>query len=195
MKTIISRLNDEQGVIGRAKVDPSAFAALYDHYFPRIYSYALYRLQDVQAADDLTAHVFEEALANINRYQAKRGPFSAWIFAIARNTINKHLRAQKIRRWVSLDAVAHQSAADSPTVEEIVIQNERLARLIPLLARLDDRRRDLIALKFGAGLPNRRIAELTGLTESNVGVILYRTLRHLREQLREGDGDGEDHEL
>ena len=66
---------------------------------------------------------------------------------------------------------------------------------MPLIKELDDRERDLLALKFGAGLTNRRIARLTGLTESNVGVILYRTLHHLREQLREEEGYEEGHEL
>ena len=192
MESIISSPRDEQALAVRSKVDPNAFAALYDHYFPRIYSYALYRLQDAQMADDITAQVFEKTLANIERYQPARGPFAAWIFTIARNEINKYLRARRFRRWVSLDTIAHQPISDTPSVEEIVIWNEQLARLMPLLAELDERQRDLLALKFGAGLTNRRIAELTGLTESNVGVILYRTLHHLREKLREEDGYEED---
>ena len=195
MERTISSLHDEQAIVIRAKADPSAFAELYDHYFPRIYRYALYRLQDAQAADDITAQVFEKTLANIDRYRPARGSFGAWIFAIARNTINKHLRARKVRRWVSLDAVTHQPIENSLSVEEIVVRNERLARLMPLIKELDDRERELLALKFGAGLTNRRIAQLTGLTESNVGVILYRTLHHLREQLREEEGYEEGHEL
>ena len=195
MESTISGLHDEQALVICAKADPSAFAKLYDHYFPHIYRYALYRLQDPQAADDIAAQAFEKTLANIKRYQPARGSFGTWIFAIARNTINKHLRAQKVRRWVSLDAVSHQLIEDSPSVEEIVDRDEMLARLMPLIKELDDRKRDLLALKFGAGLTNRRIAQLTGLTGSNVGVILYRTLHHLREQLREEDEYEEGHEI
>lgn len=184
----MSSLPDEQALVVRSKVDPSAFAALYEHYFPRIYSYALYRLEDARTADDITAQVFEKTLANIERYQPARGPFAPWIFAIARNTINKHLRARKFQGWISLDAVAHRATDGSPSVEEIAARNEALARLLTLLSELEDRKRDLLALKFGAGMTNRRIAELTGLTESNVGVILYRTLRYLRDRLQEEDG-------
>ena len=193
MDSIITSLHNEEALVIRAKAEPSAFAELYDHYFPHIYRYALYRLQDAQTVDDITAQVFEVALANIHRFQPARGSFASWIFAIARNTINKHLRARKLRRWVSLDTLAHQLTDDSPTLEEIVSQNERLARLMPLISELDDRQRDLVALKFGAGLTNRRIAQLTGLTESNVGVILYRTLHYLRARLRE-EGDEQEHE-
>jgi RNA polymerase sigma-70 factor (ECF subfamily) len=195
MESATSGLYDEQELAIRAKADSSAFAELYDHYFPRVYGYALYRLQDAQAADGVTAQTFEKTLTNIKRYQPARGSFGAWIFAIARNTINKHLRAQKVRRWVSLDAVSHQLVEDSPSVEEIVARDEMLARLMPLIKELDGRKRDLLAFKFGAGLTNRRIAQLTGLTESNVGVILYRTLHHLREQLREEDEYEEGHEF
>ena len=60
---------------------------------------------------------------------------------------------------------------------------EERDRLLAALARLPARERDLIGLKFAAGLTNRRIADLTGLTESNVGVILYRTIRRLRTDL------------
>lgn len=185
MESTTSNLYDEQILAIRAKTDSSAFAELYDHYFPRIYRYALYRLQDAQAADDITAQVFEKTLTNIKQYQPARGSFGAWIFAIARNAINKHLQVQTVRRWISLDAVLHRPVENSLSVEEIAVQNERLSRLMPLVKELDERERDLLALKFGAGLTNRRIAQLTGLTASNVGVILYRTLHHLREQLRE----------
>ena len=51
------------------------------------------------------------------------------------------------------------------------------------MARLSDREQDLIALKFAAGLTNRRIAEMTGLSQNNVGVILYRAVRRLRAKL------------
>jgi RNA polymerase sigma factor (sigma-70 family) len=185
MESTISSLRDEKALLIRAQSDPGAFATVYDHYFPRIYSYVLFRLQDAQTADDITAQVFEKVLAHIQRYRPERGPFTAWIFAIARNTINKHLRAQRLRRWVPLDAAGHQAIDRSPTVEEIAIHNETLARVMSLLAELGDRERDLLSLKFGAGLTNRRIAKLTGLTESNVGVILYRTLHYLRDRLQE----------
>lgn len=173
---------DEQVLVARAQAEPAAFTAVYDLYFSRIYNYVLYRLQDAQAADDITAQVFERLLAKINTYQPERGPFAPWLFTIARNTINSHLRSQQLRRWVSLDMVASQ-AIPSATLEEIAIRNEQLARLMAIIAKMDDRSRDLIALKFGAGLTNRRIAELTGLSESNVGVILYRAIGHLRDQL------------
>jgi RNA polymerase sigma-70 factor (ECF subfamily) len=185
METAIGSLCDEEKIIARSKADPCAFAPLFDHYYPRIYRYALYRVQDAEVVDDIAAHVFEKALANIHQYQPSRGSFAAWIFGIARNAVRKHFRAQRFHRLISLDATGYQPPAGLHPVGEIAERNDTLACLMPLLSKLGDRERDLIALKFGGGLTNRRIAQLTGLSESNVGVILYRTLRLLRDQLRE----------
>jgi RNA polymerase sigma factor (sigma-70 family) len=187
MESAVGSLCDEEKIIAHSKADPRAFAPLFDRYYPQIYRYAFYRVQDAEAADDIAAHVFEKALANIRQYQVSRGSFAAWIFGIARNAVRKHFRAQRIRRLVSLDAATYQWQDSSHSVEEIADRNDTLARLLPLLSKLGDRERDLIALKFGGGLTNRRIAQLMGLTESNVGVILYRTLRLLRDQLQEGE--------
>jgi RNA polymerase sigma-70 factor (ECF subfamily) len=74
-------------------------------------------------------------------------------------------------------------------VEEIATDNELLRELLPLIGNLPERERDILALKFGAEMTNRSIAGITGLTESNVGVILYRTLRRLRDQLQENDDE------
>lgn len=183
MDSVLTMMSsEEQVLVSRAQAEPAAWTAIYDLYFSRIYNYAMYRLQDAQAADDVTAQVFERLLTRIGSYRPERGSFASWLFTIARNTINSHLRAQKVRQWVSLDAAEYQ-LTPSATLEEITARDELLARLMGMIARMDERSRDLIALKFGAGLTNRRIAELTGLSESNVGVALYRAISHLRDQI------------
>ncbi|MDY6876213.1 MAG: sigma-70 family RNA polymerase sigma factor [Chloroflexota bacterium] len=175
-------LPNELALVARATAEPAAFAAIYDHYFPRVYNYVRYRVQDAEAADDVTAQVFERALVNIGRFSPERAPFAAWLFAIARNAANDYLRAQRRRRWLSLQVLRDWASAE-PQPEEVVIRDETRAELLASLARLSDRERDLIALKFAAGLTNRHIAELTGLGASNVGVILYRAVRRLRAEL------------
>ena len=183
MDGIVAELPNELALIARASVEPAAFAALYDHYFPRVYNYTRYRVGDAQAADDLTAQTFERVLANILDYRPTRGPFAAWLFVIARNAVNDHLRAQKRRHWRSLVSLRNQ-ASPLPGPEESLISDETKAELLAALARLSDRERDLVALKFTSGLTNRRIAELTGLSQSNVAVILYRAVRRLRAEMR-----------
>ena len=174
---------DERALVAGALADPAAFAAVYDHYFPRIYSYIRYRVPDAATADDLTAGVFERVLTSLDRYNPEQAPFAAWLFTIARNVVTDHLRALGRHRWLSLDVLRGQASL-APAPDDLALAGEERTLLLHALARLSDRERDLLALKFVAELTNRRIAALTGLSESNVGVILYRAIGRLRADLQ-----------
>jgi len=173
---------DEPVLVIRAMTDSSAFAALYDHYFPLVHKYVFYRVGDTQTADDLVSQIFERMLTDLNKYQPDRAPFGAWLFGVARHVVGDHFRSLKRRRWFSLDDLHDLPSAD-PAPEEIAAQNELGKQLSNSLAKLTDRERDLIGLKFAGGLTNRAIASLTRLSETNVGVILYRAVKHLRMEL------------
>ena len=182
MNTTFTALADERALIERATVESAAFAAIYEHYFPRIYSYVRYRVQDGALADDITAQIFERLLVHIGSYDSNGAPFAVWLFAIARNAVGDHLRSVRRRRWLPFDALREMASAE-PRPEDIVVRGETREALLAAVAELSERERDLIALKFGAQLTNRRIASLTGLSESNVGVIVYRAVRRLRVAL------------
>ena len=188
MAGTIAASRDDLPLVARARVEPAAFAALYDRYFTRVYNYIRYRIGDAQTTDDLTGQVFERVLANLGHYCPDRAPFAAWLFAIARNTVYDHLRAQKRHRWLSLDALRDRCSAD-PEQQHVLEREEVHGELLNAVSRLGERERNLIAFKFGAGLTNRRIAELTGLSPSNVGVILYRAVRRLRVELNVQEKD------
>ena len=165
----------------------SLLAERFEELFPRIYGYALYRLRDPEEANDIVSTTFTEAVSNIDRFDPEKGSLDTWLLAIARNVIRKYLRARRIRKLVSFELLSNNPSTSLRWIEEIADNNELLREVIPLLRRLPDRERDILSLKFGAGITNRSIAEIVGLTESNVGVILYRTLRRLRDQLMEDD--------
>jgi len=173
---------DERALVARATAEPAAFAAIYDHYFPRVYNYVRYRVRDAAAADDITAEVFEALWAKLGSYRPERAPFGVWLFAVVRNAVNDFLRASQRRRWLRLDDL-REHADGSPPPDQVVQRDETRQELLAALARLGERERDLLALKFAAGMTNRHIAELTGLGESHVGVIVYRSIRRLRREL------------
>ena len=74
---------------------------------------------------------------------------------------------------------------DAVPLEDSIILAQDKKQILSALASLDARAVEIVALKFGGRLTNRQVAELTDLTESNVGVILYRTLAKLRRLLTE----------
>lgn len=176
-------LSHEKARAHQAPANPDAFARLYTQYLPRVYNYMRYRLDDAQTADDLTGQVFYRALATADQYDPQRGPFIAWLFGIAHHVVNDHFRRQKRWQWLPLDSLRQRFSLD-PQPEEAVILSELHTAVLQAVARLNDRERDIIALKFAAGLNNRQIAEMTGLSATNVGVLLYRTMQQLRTTLQ-----------
>jgi len=176
-------LPQEQALVARAQAEPKAFAAVYDHYYPRVYTYARYRVSETHAAEDLTAQIFERVLVRIGDYDPDRAPFAAWLFTIARNVVNDHLRAAQRHPMVSLEAQYHLVSSE-PLPEEAAVHREANTELLAALEALSDREREIVALKFVGGLTNRRIADIVRLSEKHVSVILYRAVQRLRRQLQ-----------
>ena len=188
MVTAIMEPPKEIALARRAASDPAAFASIYDHYFPRVYNYIRYRVRRADVTDDLTALTFERTLSRIDTFDPERSAFPTWLFAIARHAVNDHMRARRRQRWVSLDWLRGRLGEAVPA-DEALIRKERKHRLLVAVDRLGQRERDILALKFGAGHTNRQISRLTGLTESNVGVILHRAVRKLRNDLIDEERD------
>jgi RNA polymerase sigma-70 factor, ECF subfamily len=166
----------------RVHHDPAAFQEFYERYFSRIYNYIICRVGETQAAEDLTARVFEQALDRLPGYQPQRAGFGSWLFGIARNTLNYHLRFKMRHKWLPLEAAAHMPSR-SLAPEQQYIYEETRQELIAALSKLSQRDRDLLGLKFGGRLTNRKIAELTGMTESAASVALFRAIERLRKAL------------
>ncbi len=179
---LLSPLTNEPILVDRAKADPEAFAAIYDFYFAQIYNYARYRVLDPVTADDLTSDIFEKVLVKLHTFRPERGPFSAWLFTIARKTVNYSLRRQKVRQWVSLEHIRSRTSKD-PKPDEVAANNEIQQELLAAVRHLSERERELIALKFSAGLTNRAISETTGFEEGHVAVILHRAIKRIRAQM------------
>ena len=157
--------------------------ALYAEQLPRIYNYFRYRVGRGPVAEDLTSATFEKAWRARHRYRRDLASFTTWLFTVARNVAVDHYRQR--RPHVPLEEAA--TVAGGPTPEELSEQRSDIEHLARLMARLPDRERELVALKYGAGLTNRAIARMTGLSESNVGTILHRTIQELRADWKDGD--------
>jgi RNA polymerase sigma factor (sigma-70 family) len=156
------------------------FGRLYETYLPKIYQYTRYRVADREAAEDLTSDIFNKALDGFKSFNPEKAAFSTWIFSIARNTIidyyRKHAKESKVRRDAEPDNLL---SSDSP--EEKITRSEEITRLRECILKLNDNEQELISLKFSGAMTNREIARITGLSESNVGTILCRAIRKLRD--------------
>ncbi len=153
-----------------------AFDELYRRDRDAVHAYAAGLLRDRVAAEDVTALAFERAYRRRRSFDPKRGTRRAWLFGIARNAALDELRRR--RRQATLVAEPVDEAAISPEQgAEVAV---RRAALRAALASLASRERELVALKFFAGLTNPEIARVIGISESNAGTRLHRVIEKLR---------------
>jgi RNA polymerase sigma-70 factor, ECF subfamily len=152
------------------------FERLYRSSRDDVYAYAAGLLRDRPAAEEVTAAAFERAYRKRSRFDAERGGARAWLFGIARNAALDELRRRGRQAELSTDPVDAASLPDGGDQ-----RNELRLLLDGALGKLETRERELIALKFFAGLSNGEIARVIGVSSSNVGTRLNRTMDKLRE--------------
>ena len=155
------------------------FARLYDDFMPKVFRYVICRVNNRLTAEDLTSTVFEKALNNFERYSEDKAAFSSWIFSITRNTIIDYYRTNSKRQIVSLDEAPDVPSGQLSSQEDVENEAEKKC-LRDCLAKLPEKDQEIIRLKFYAELDNRQIARMLGLSESNVGVKLFRAIKRLR---------------
>ncbi len=153
------------------------FEALYRSARDDVYAYVATLLRDRAAAEDVTAAAFERAYRKQRTYKPGRGSERAWLFGIARNAALDELRRRK--RAAALAAEPVDTGATAP--EDAAETALRRAAVRVALARIEPRERELIALKFHAGLDNAEIAAVLGVSVSNAGTQLHRAMTKLRE--------------
>jgi RNA polymerase sigma factor (sigma-70 family) len=161
-----------------------AFTVLYELFMPKVYRYISFRISDENMAQDLTSIVFEKALTKFGGFNPQKASFSTWIFTIARNTVIDHYRVYKKHEDVVTN-VETKTTAQYPSPEDEVIKAENTKRLRIFLSRLNKREQEAVILKYSNGMSNRKIGEILNLTETNVGSILCRTIRKLRDSFVE----------
>lgn len=176
---------DRAGELCEEGLSKEVFARLFHAYYKRVYKYICYRINNHYAAEDICSHVFETVIAKYASYSPEKANFEVWLFAIARNAVNDYFRSRKRGFAFSLDAVLNAVLA-KPSPEELVIRDDNHRALFTALAKLSDKERSIIAMKYGAGLKNSEIAALLGRSSSNIGVVLYRSLKKLHHELDAG---------
>jgi RNA polymerase sigma factor (sigma-70 family) len=153
------------------------FDALYRGARDDVFAYVATLLRDRGAAEDVTAQAFERAFRKARSYDARRGGQRAWLFGIARNAALDELRRRK--RSAALAAEPADVAAPAP--DDAAERALERAAVRAALATLPAREREVIALKFHAGLDNAELAAVLGTSVSNAGTQLHRAMTKLRK--------------
>jgi len=170
--------SDERMAVEAAQEDPGRFAELYELNFHFVYAYVARRVHDRSEAQDLTAHVFQQALANIGKFKWRGAPFVTWLYRIAANAIADQAR-KKSRETLETESTTNTSV--DPDLEQV----ERRAQLFRAVEALPEDQRKVILLRFGEEQSIREIAARLNRSEGAVKQLQFRGLENLRARLRE----------
>ena len=166
----------ERRLVEAAQKDPGRFAELYENNFERVYAYIARRVGNREEAQDLTAEVFHQALANFARYEWRGLPFAAWLLRIASNAIADS--------WKSKARERGNPSSDEPLSHDIDTEDvEQRAKLFRLVTTLPDDQRRVIEMRFAQEKSIREIAKELGRTGGDIKQLQFRGLETLRGQL------------
>src|SRR5262245_35629195 len=148
--------DDERELIEAAKKDARRFGELYESNFERVYAFIVRRVRDRHEAEDITAEVFQHALANLSKFEWRGVPFAVWLYRIAANTITD--------RWKKLSKQKADPIPDDLD-QSVWPDIERRAILFQLVNHLPEDQRSVVIKRFVEEKSIREIAQEFGRTE------------------------------
>lgn len=163
-----------------------AFMALYESHYRKLFAFVYSRVGNVELSKDLIAEVFERAYVK-GRSIREPAAYRAWLFVVAKNIVMGHFRRQK-RELKTVDRVKESLwLSDRPKEpHEYAAQSEQTASLMRHFRTLAPRDQEVLSLKFDMELRHAEIAQVMGMTETNVRVSIFRALKRLRERVNKG---------
>ena len=178
-----SNAQGERLIVDAAKAgDESALSELYTLYFPRVYRYILARTGNPYDAEDLAEEVFMKVLEAIERFQWREAPFSAWLFRIAHNALISQRRKDGVRGRSG--PLSDGLALDAQSPDDMVENRLALNQIMEAARKLPEAQRQVITLRFSAGLSVAETARAMNKGEGNVKVIQHKAIAKLRDAVR-----------
>ncbi|MDX1665048.1 MAG: sigma-70 family RNA polymerase sigma factor [Candidatus Promineifilaceae bacterium] len=160
------------------------FIEVYQEALPDIWRFVRARMPSEKAAEDVTSEIFTSAWERRDRYDPERGKAVAWLYGIARRAIadwwRQTEREGNHQHAGEVDLERLLDSEQAARVDGVLVEKEALVALRGALVTLRDRERELLALRFAAGLKMHEIALVLGESEGAIKMALYRALRTLR---------------
>ncbi len=167
--------------VGRAqKGDAAAFAVLYEDYYDRIFRYVSFKTGNSLEAEDITAEVFVKMLESIDSFRWQGYQFSSWLFRIAHNLVVDHFRKRGRRHIVALDDAPAAATEYNPDLDRKLDVDMSMAPVREAMKDLTDLQREVISLRFAAGLSVAETARAVGKKDNAVKALQHAGIKKLR---------------
>lgn len=169
---------EEYSILEKSKNDSRVFGVLYEKYFDRIFNFIYRQTDDEALTADLSSQTFLIALKNVGKYQFRGVPFSAWLYKIASNEVNKHYRKKNRTKVFSLEEIRVRELIEQANedYDEDIVQ-----RLMHFLKELPTDMLQVLELRFFEDKDFKEIAFILDITESGAKMRTYRALDRLRK--------------
>lgn len=154
--------------------------SLYEQYYDRIVRYIFVRINDQSEAENLGGDVFLRALVSLNSFKGGAEQMRGWLFRIAHNLVVDYVRKMSKRRIISIDKV---EIVDKLDVEEAVVTNLQVEQLSKALRYLTPAQREVIGLRFFAGLSSDEAGKILGKSSGAVREMQRAAVESLRKQM------------
>jgi RNA polymerase sigma-70 factor (ECF subfamily) len=171
------QMADDSRLIAQVRRDPNAFVRLYRKYYDAIFRYCVHRLFARTTAEDITSEVFLKVVKNFESFRGNEQEFRNWLFRIATNAINQHLR-KVARRGNLMNSVRERAGDLAADCED---SSEKLALLQDAMLALKPRYQTIITLRF---FENLKLTEIAEMLASNPGTVRSQLARALAKLQR-----------
>ena len=175
-------LPDIDELEGLKRLDPQVVSAVYDRYFPEVYRFVRYRLNDDRQAEDISGDVFVRLLEAVKAGRAPLSNIKAWLLATASHIVTDHLRKAYRRPESELPESITDGNPDPSLDYE---QKERERRLKSAMSMLTDEQQNVLTLRFGQGYSLEETASLLKKNANAIKQLQFRALTALNRVLGE----------
>jgi RNA polymerase sigma-70 factor, ECF subfamily len=179
---IMSTYDEREALTGLRKLDSLSIGAIYDQYFPEIYRYVRYRINDDSVAEDIASDVFVRLLEAAQKNQGPQSNLKGWLIATASHAVNDHLRRQYRR---PVEVLSDSTPDQGLSVHSQVDAREQQRIVQSAYAQLTDEQQHVLALRFGQGYSIEETAMHLRKNINAVKALQFRALASLQKQIRE----------
>lgn len=173
-----AEIKEEYIILERSKKDSRAFGELYEKYFDRIFNFIYRQTDDEDLAADLCSQTFLNVLKNVDRYQFRGVPFSAWLYKIATNEVNKFYRKRKNTKVFSIEELRVRELMEQANEDW---DEELIQELLRYLNNLPTDMLEVLHLRFFEDKDFKEISFILDISESGAKMRTYRALDRLRK--------------
>ena len=174
--------NESHVMADLRKLDAQTIGAIYDKYFPEVYRYVRYRINDDSVAEDIASDVFVRLLEAVKKGQGPQSNLKGWLIATASNTVNDQLRRQYRRPMEALS----ESMPDQDSSVTAEVDSREQTRIVQLAyAQLTLEQQHVLALRFGLGYSLEETADYLKKKANAIKALQFRALAALQRQIGE----------